>query len=272
MTTNVIDNGVSIHDKAVTHIVLSGLDEITAVQQAGRIRVKNKKKTRIQLWICLRNKRYFSFFRRDYQKDLDMLLDFEKRNTEQRTELLFQTDSHSLKKYVLLKDRKYIVNPFAKQALWYRIQEFDQNLKWIEQRGEYGFYERTLSWFSLKRTPDVDTSTDKTESTISNRLEIIHREDINKFEDYVKAYRPDVPITKEQLDEYADTFKLLHDKAYGPHKKSDPKVPYGFNILNKILRKYKLGVQIGSIRSSENGSRETKYIFTEVNNDALSDN
>ena len=269
VTTNVIDNGVSIQDKAVTRIVLSGLDEITAIQQAGRIRVKNKKKTKIQLWVCLRNKRYFSFFRKNYQKDLDTLLDFEKKNKEQRIELLFQADTQSLRKYVLLRDGNYTVNPLAKWALQYRIQEYEQNIEWLEQKGEYGFYERTLFWFGLKKTTDSDISSEKTESSISDRLEIIHREDIKKFEDFVKAYRTDAPITKEQLDKYAKTFKMLHDNAYGPHKKSNPKAPYGLNILNNILGKYSLGVQIESVRNSEKGNRVTKYMFREVDNNDL---
>ena len=51
ISTNVIDNGVNINDPTVKHVVIHTYDRISAVQMAGRRRLKGKE--RINLYIKL---------------------------------------------------------------------------------------------------------------------------------------------------------------------------------------------------------------------------
>lgn len=165
LATSVIDNGVSIVDDTVTHIVLSGFEMIQAVQQAGRIRFKGKRPP-IELYICRHTIAYFTQKRFSYVKKMRVFKLFYHRNKKE-IEDYFEKEGNEYVKEIAYRgsDNKWNVNMLARKALQYYIDELSENGTLIKQDSE-GYIKKVLSWFYLSYNPENDLLVQKQKESV----------------------------------------------------------------------------------------------------------
>lgn len=155
LATPVLDNGVSIIDRHVTHLVTTGYELIQAVQQAGRIRVKGKKQ-KVELYICRHTAEYFSRCEYQLREKLRICRIFENPNKEKRLEYLIHKQGNLLLD-VLSKDAggNWHVNQLARPALEYFMSELEDNKNRLQNDPE-GFVVKALGWFGLSYDASED--------------------------------------------------------------------------------------------------------------------
>lgn len=148
LTTPVMDNGISIKDKEVTHVVISGFEAIQAIQQAGRIRVKNNK-CKIELFICRHSAEFFNRRRFQLRKKRKVICTFLYGDEWEIKSALIQNGNDGLGQILFQGPvGEWQVNPLALTAVDYYILELSQNMK-LAQADSDGYIERALSWFGL---------------------------------------------------------------------------------------------------------------------------
>ncbi|WP_164516774.1 DEAD/DEAH box helicase family protein [Clostridium transplantifaecale] len=155
LATAVIDNGVSITDNQVTNLVISGYEGITAVQQAGRVRIKKKGKT-VKLFICRHSADYFNKKRFALQNRLRAFHVFDSGTEWEREEYLLRWGNDSVSG-MLNKGMggKHYVNPLAGKALEYFIEELSENIALIAQGGD-SYVKKILNLFGIEYNQESD--------------------------------------------------------------------------------------------------------------------
>lgn len=225
LATPVIDNGVSITDGSVTHLVISGYEVIQAVQQAGRLRVKNRKSP-LELYICRHSIGFFN--RRMYPL----------REKMKAVRLLKQGDEQVIAKYLFDKgnaainglayigrDGRLYLNPLAEEALEYSLEELRENIKALNADPD-GYIKRVLSWFGLFYEDHLDLS--------DQRM----REGMDILQVFlVESQR--CPMAGESWDVFRKDFRMKYESATGKRMCSGraDRLP-GVSKLSEILRDF----------------------------------
>lgn len=201
LATDVIDNGVSILDKTLSHLVISGFEEIRAVQQAGRIRVKNRKQ-RVQLFIprysaeALNKKRFL------YTKKLRAYRVFASEDEEKIKSYLIQFGNEELGGIVYQgKNGSWYANDFAGKALEYFIGELSDNLARLRESPD-GYIQKTLGWFELSYDPEGDQR---------RKSQCMAEAELCQFLNNEK----DTPMAGEDWDEFRRMLRTLYETATG---------------------------------------------------------
>ncbi|WP_125141641.1 DEAD/DEAH box helicase [Clostridium transplantifaecale] len=225
LATDVIDNGVSLLDKNLMHLVISGFEAIRAVQQAGRIRVKSRE-TRIELLIVRHSAEYFNRKRFSYTKKLMAYKVFSSGNEERIFNYLMEFGNKEITGLFYQGiDGKNRPNFFAGRALEYFSTELTDNIERIRKDPD-GYIEKVLRWFGLSYNPESDQRL-KNRSVAEKELKEFLQKGIN------------VPMTGMHWDCFRKRFRELHESATGEQLCSGrtDRLP-GVGIIKKILMSY----------------------------------
>lgn len=155
LATPVIYNGITIVDRKVENIVISGFEKIQAIQQVGRLRIKNRAQ-RVNLFICRHSAAYYNgkrFYLEIRRKAYEI---FNSGNDCKIEEYLITYGNEALQGIVYKgEDGKMHVNPFAKNALDYYLDELSDNIRLISN-GTDLLIQKVLGWFDLEYNPLED--------------------------------------------------------------------------------------------------------------------
>ena len=201
LATPVLDNGVSIIDRQVTHLVITGYELIQAVQQAGRIRVKGKKQ-KIELYICRHTAEYFNRCQYQLREKLRICRLFDSSNEEERNEYLMHKCDNLLFD-VLSKDigGNWHVNQLARPALEYFMSELEEN-KNLLREDPNGFVLKILDFFGLSYDVGGDL------------LEKRKHQAMGEFERFLDSYEGQV-LSGEIWDEFKVELRRRYEEGTG---------------------------------------------------------
>lgn len=201
LATPVLDNGVSIVDTAVTHVVISGFEVIQAVQQAGRIRVRKSRKP-ISLYIFRRSAEYFN--RRAYQlrEKMQIIRAFSQNNQMKILDYVMKNGNEGCMQ-VLYQDAagEWRLNPLAEPAAKYFLEEL-MEYKSLLQSDLDGGVKKVLSWFDLPYNSECD---------LLKQRQIEARENLRVS----LEKKLDMPISGEVWDEFRRQLREMYEKATG---------------------------------------------------------
>lgn len=148
ITTKCLDNGISIHDDSVKHIVLSVYDRITFMQEIGRIRIDIENARTINLYLDMKNKRSFNHLLNIanlkseiielYEKDYNKFESIYNHNTDKVPNELFFIGKESEKKWQL--------NLLAKKRLMDDKQFYISMISKFKNKGKYAYIYEQLKW------------------------------------------------------------------------------------------------------------------------------
>lgn len=217
LATPVIDNGVSIKDEMVCNIVLSGTEEISAVQQAGRIRVLDNQN--IKLWIRERRKEFFCnrILKRTSEKEF--LSAFDLSSSKEKVKMLLDCEMRDISNFLLPVGDTNRVNSLAVEALEYYIAE-DKKCYESLKKGRDAYFSRILGFFGLEYRKNFDLPRSESEGAEA------------ELKNYLRA---NLVITKDRTEVVFSDMKKLYEKATGRllcpgHKKRG----IGPNIAKRI--------------------------------------
>lgn len=201
LATSVVDNGVSIVDDTVTHVVLSGFEMIQAVQQAGRVRFKGKRPP-VELYICRHTAEYFNRKLYTYKRKLRVYELFKHQN-KKKIEDYFEESGNEYVKEIAYRgsDNEWYVNAFAEKALKYYVDELTDDCALIEQSPD-GYIKKVLSWFGLSYDPEDDLLIKK------------RKEAANTLSDFLKM-KENTPMSKEKWDLFRKELREHYEAATG---------------------------------------------------------
>lgn len=201
LATSVIDNGVSITDRQVTHLVTTGYELIQAVQQAGRIRVKGRKQ-KVELFVCRHTAEYFNRCQYQIREKLRICGIFESPDREKRIEYLVHKKDNLLQDVVSQgMGSDWCVNPLARLALEYFLAELDDNKSRL-QNDPNGFVTKALGWFDFSLSQSVDL------------LEQQKRQDIAELQQFL-AENVGKEMGRESWMAFRQELRRLHESVVG---------------------------------------------------------
>lgn len=201
LTTAVLDNGVSIIDNQVTHIVLSGFEVIQAIQQAGRVRWKGKRPP-IDLYICRHTAEFFNRRRFGLKEKLYAYQVIARGDESQIINFLINKGNASLSGIAHKGvGGKLYVNNFAGKALEYFIDELSENIALL-QAGRDGYVEKVLGWFGLSYNPEDD---------LLQQKQVASKQQLAEF----LANHKDTPISGEEWGDFRKELRTIYESATG---------------------------------------------------------
>lgn len=266
ITTSVLDNGVNL--KGIDNIVVSDMSMVKCLQMTGRARVKvddprdrktlyikrfggNEVKRRID---ALNQQRYaYNSYTSAYSEFTDL---FQSRGQSERRFLDRYNDGH-MKDWLNFKHwfgrslddpGKFYPNEIAKSLVNNLIQQYKAIYKEMleeyetldESQREDGvnhtgqiYLEHQLSWFG--KTYHSGDDLIFADNIIENQPLVA----------FLKAYADSGETVegKEKMAEFQTEFKRLHDAVY-PSVVKDKTHPYGYKVMNDILKNRNLGYEI----------------------------
>lgn len=158
ITTSVLENGVSFTDETITHLYICGTEYISAVQQAGRVRVSPGSPQRIYLCFA---RREIAFFRNKiylWEKAVQELsrIQYESKSTEQLLKAALSGGLEYAKSLLTYDNQnRPCVSQLTLRALHYYIDDAEETITRLTDSSD-GYVEKVLSWFSLPYDHNAD--------------------------------------------------------------------------------------------------------------------
>lgn len=201
LATSVVDNGISIIDKNVTHIVISGYEQIQAIQQAGRVRWKGKREP-IELYICRHTAEYFNRKRFRLKEKLYAYEVIARGNETQIVDFLVNKGNESMSGIAYKgAGGKWQVNDFTEKALEYFSNELSENIALLKE-GKDGYVGKVLGWFGLSYNPANDLLQQR---QAASRQQLI---------EFLLDYK-DILVSGEKWDDFRVELRKLYESATG---------------------------------------------------------
>lgn len=197
ISTSVIDNGLSIHDRDLTHVVVDTLDRISMIQMLGRKRLTSDEK--ICLYVKLPSEvEQISNYRQAMENLHATIVSYEKNPSGFVTHNWGGLTAAQQKLFApsIQNGRMFLhTNVFAKYQLELKCSEFEQLEEQLEQ-DEFAFTKQVCSWFHkdfsknmiLDNSP-ISDAVEKMTAILNTKLDfpITAEHDIIKVADELKA-------------------------------------------------------------------------------------
>lgn len=201
LATSVVDNGVSIIDKNLTHIVISGYEQIQAIQQAGRIRWKGKRPP-IDLYICRHTAEFFNRKRFTLKEKLYTYQVIARGDESQIVDFLIKKGNTSMSGIAYKGvGGKWYVNDFAGKALEYFVNELSENIALLKEN-QNRYVDKVLNWFGLSYNPEND---------LLQQKQAVSREQLAEF----LVSHKYIPMFGNQWDDFRIEMRELYESATG---------------------------------------------------------
>lgn len=201
LATSVVDNGVSIADRQVTHLVIAGYEAIQAVQQAGRIRIRSCKR-KIELYICNHTAEYFNRRLFSFKKRLRLAEIFETGDEKKIVDYLIKNGNDGAELLVYKNHgQNWHLNSLATAALEYVCKELQDDIR-LTKSGPDGYVKKVLGWFDLPYDSGTNLQKERQNEAKNKLLEFLR-----KNEKTVMSGR--------QWDEFRHNFRQLYEETTG---------------------------------------------------------
>ena len=198
ITTKVLDNGITLKDCKLKHIMIDTISETEFLQMLGRKRYINQKDKFI-LYICKKSAKQFSGYKNlECKKNIDFL-------TKVHTNAEICDESKKSKEYDEMvkkfmyvdKDGKFVINEWA--LVYYKKQyEFVCRMEEAVQKDEWAFVKEQLSWLGMEKQFDENNALERavadeckeelSEYLTSLRDKSLDKEEQKEFRKSVKNY------------------------------------------------------------------------------------
>ncbi|MFQ9933624.1 MAG: DEAD/DEAH box helicase [Lachnospiraceae bacterium] len=198
ITTKVLDNGITLKDCKLKHIMIDTISETEFLQMLGRKRYINQKDKFI-LYICKKSAKQFSGYKNlECKKNIDFL-------TKAHTNAEICDESKKSKEYDEMvkkfmyvdKDGKFVINEWA--LVYYKKQyEFVCRMEEAVQKDEWAFVKEQLSWLGMEKQFDENNALERavadeckeelSEYLTSLRDKSLDKEEQKEFRKSVKNY------------------------------------------------------------------------------------
>lgn len=162
ITTKVLDNGITLKDCKLKHIMIDIISETEFLQMLGRKRYINEK-DKFTLYICKKSSKQFSGYKNlECKKNIDFL-------TKTHTHMEICDESKKNKEYDEMvkkfmhvdKNGKFVINEWA--LFYYKKQyEFVCRMEEAMQEDEWAFIKEQLSWLGMENQFDKNNALEKT--------------------------------------------------------------------------------------------------------------
>lgn len=222
IATAVLDNGISIVDKEVGNLVVCGYEMIQVIQQAGRIRIRNRAQ-KINLFVYRGSAELFNRRRFQLMQKLNAYKKFATKDEGEISRYMFEYGNQFANAVAQKsKNGTWKVNPYMKKALEYEIAELTEDIACI-QSDPYGFVERVLRWFGMSLHERI------------NEIQNKNQQDLMQFLEKQK----DIPMDADEWGEFRKKFRIYFENATGKQLNSGRKdrIP-GPNIVGKLMKEY----------------------------------
>lgn len=229
LATTVIDNGISIIDPLVKNIVPCGYEEIGVVQQAGRVRVKNRGE-KIRLFLCRHSVDFFNKKKFRLENQLRAYRVFAEGDESKVKNYLMAYGNEMLTGTVYKTGGEWHVNKLTEIALEYYVKEIQDNILRIRQ-GEDGYICKLLDFFDLSYNPAEDMQKQAREEATEKFLRFLRQSCGSRVEDW-NFFRQKF----REFYEQATGIKLCsgrNDRLPGVCKIRKILHEYGFEITDK---------------------------------------
>ena len=150
IATTTLYNGVSLLDPDITHLYIEGVDYITAVQEAGRIRVPEKGRT-VSLTIQRHGRAFFRRRLGQYKHICNTLNRFQRESDRGKFALFFSGEGKLIQCLVSYDEerRQFHYSPFVDYAFNYYISDLTDTIRLLEKDSD-GYIKKALNWFGKK--------------------------------------------------------------------------------------------------------------------------
>ena len=151
LATKVIDNGINLKDEEIKHIVINSYDQVTMIQEIGRVRVNIKNAREINLYLNTFSKSLFiNKLNIDYNPKIEQVNLF--KNNPNNFKLKYSSN-HSVVDKVLFRvtDNGYKLNNLAVIRLEKDI-EFANYICSKFEDDKYAYIKEQLKWLGLEET------------------------------------------------------------------------------------------------------------------------
>lgn len=241
ISTSVIDNGVNIEDDQVRHLVIIAWDEVTFLQEVGRIRFKKFERVPIiSLYLDQKHKKSWEYKLKKYNKDLEIYnlykndkIGFKRKYNSSINELpnnLFYLD----------KNNDWKVDPILLSTIIKKSNYIEKIIENYRFYYDSSFIVEQLKLLGL----EVENNTQK-----ENYLEIINEEKNGKDLELYLNKILNKKLYKDDRQRLIDKINLRDDR--GRQKKS-------ISSMSKHLEEnYK--IKINSERCTKNGQKNTVW-------------
>lgn len=248
LTTKVLDNGVSLHDSAIQHIVLDTISQTEFLQMLGRRRRQNEDDC-VNLYLPKLSANFFSSFLR---QSVNPALEFIETPPHRLMEKIFSSqDLYDLgKRYFYLQDGQIILNMAAKKQLQEQ-KIFAEKMVDSLERDEFAFVKTQLKWLQMEdEYPNVHYL-----SEIRKNQAL---EDLKLILDGFKGNKMGKKEQEEFRQKVTNVLVVLFPEDI-PHKSRQ----LGLKKINEFLERLGIREKISSISGKKKGE-ETEWILTEV--------
>jgi hypothetical protein len=197
VATKVLDNGISIHDEQLRHIVVQAWDKTTFLQELGRKRVNINNAQKVNLYIpCKYKKSFVSKLECQYepkQEQVDLWMNDRNgfcrkydNNTNKVSQDLFYIDEWT---------REWELNPIGVQRLESDMKFAEYMETRFDAMGEFAFVTEQLGWIGLAHT--------------FNEANLIENVTPNEVKEKLKEYLTDVEGHKLFADAQGELAQLV---------------------------------------------------------------
>lgn len=187
IATSTLDNGINVSDESVKHIAVFGDNYEEFIQMIGRRRISaDDYKKKINLYLCMRDKKFFSA-RRNYMAKVEKVLEECRRFTgyllvdtlcspymqnnqiELRERLFDDVYFYEMAKKFLYRIEQHnekmgtkwlsvlCINKFAAAQIANLILFYDEQIRRFNREGEDAFFQTQLEWLGLTEDEVIET-------------------------------------------------------------------------------------------------------------------
>lgn len=227
ITTKVLDNGITLKDCKLKHIMIDTISETEFLQMLGRKRYINQKDKFI-LYICKKSAKQFSGYKNlECKKNIDFL-------TKAHTNAEICDESKKSKEYDEMvkkfmyvdKDGKFVINEWA--LVYYKKQyEFVCRMEEAVQKDEWAFVKEQLSWLGMEKQFDENNALER----------VVADECKEELSEYLTSLR-DKSLDKEGQKEFRKSVKNYAIKMKKEICKNS-RTP-GLKVINQFFKESEL--------------------------------
>lgn len=246
ITTKVLDNGISLHDRKIKHILIETTSKTEFLQMFGRRRIEPDEEIALNLYIPKLSAGYFQSM--ILCRILPMI-----KLTELSQEDLLRVMMNSDAEYKAVKSLydarggRLVLNPIGKRRLEEKLKYFEKLSKTLENDENY-FIKEQLTWLGISDIKSIQYVSD---IRYSKKLE-----ELRKVLDGLKG----IEMSKDQQESFRKVAKLSLLELLPDRFQQKKRLP-GQLVINDCLNTLKLPYKVESKSGKKKGDTTTWTII-----------
>ncbi|EOS69493.1 hypothetical protein C818_02274 [Lachnospiraceae bacterium MD308] len=241
VTTKVLDNGISLHDKKLKNVALETISQTEFIQMLGRRRIEEGEDIALNVYIPKLSANYLKNL--VFNTLAPMLKLAELSEKEVLTEIMNDEEAYQRAKMLYdVKDGKLLLNTIAVNMLKKRRQ-FAEKMALELENNANAFVEQQLQWLGVQEL----------EGTVIYLRDVNNRKNEEKLRKMILSYAGRSLDSEEQKkfrNEVKEILVQLFPEKF-PHKNRIP----GLKMINEVLEELKFGFCIESSHGKRKGEK-----------------